>query len=797
VASGIVVEWDFDNDGDFDQAVEDITGYVVAAETLTGRDFASLVSGQAGPGSLRLTLRNDDDRFSYFNAASPLNAAPHSLRVGRKIRVRTSTSTPDDPVLLARDRFDRLDGPLGLTETGQTWTARQGVFAVAGEVASGASPVDTRIMATIDLGVTSYYLQAGVRQVAPVTREVGFVVRYTDLNNYTLVRYAASSGVVSILDRSAGVETTLATYSVRGWEGMTFGAGVVGTAVTAYVGGVAVASGTAASANSTHAGLYAYCGSYTGRPPELDDFHVWESVAPEVEGILWTGDITDITATVNLGPDKMVTVTADGVLARAARTKVAAPRLPLQGAPTGLVAGNVLARAGLLHPPAAGLDAGTITTGPVAVDDSDALSLARQLEETERGFLHETNEGRIGYDDRAARATASPQAHFSDTPGVGQYRFSRIEPADYKILLVNRVTAGVAADAPSGITRTTPTGSQHVDITLPTVNAGDLLVVFISGSHAPTTDLWVTPIWWAEHRPLKAAKGMRVYSHFCDGTEDATVVRFFNNPSAVAGLWVAQLYRIEGWYESYSNGIAMGELVSGADAGPLAHGWGRAPTLFIVAQAGIVGTDTGMTYDADFNPPDGYGPADGAIIGSGSLATEAGILTGYKIDCADSEDPSAWQGLANTSLSESVVFAVRGYNGPHTKATLENPRTTGGDGRFVTVDAVSSQADHNVISDLPTPSNLFASEADATAYADAVLAALADDRPIVRIGFYATVDAAHRAQAIRRRVGDLIWLTATGVTGLGIDGGMFIESIGHRWSEAAKLWEVTWELSPA
>jgi len=82
------VQWDFDGDGDFDQADEDVTGFVVDVDTLAGRDWPSQLTGKAGPGQLKLTLRNDDDRFSYFNAGSPLNAAPNSLDVGRKIRVR-------------------------------------------------------------------------------------------------------------------------------------------------------------------------------------------------------------------------------------------------------------------------------------------------------------------------------------------------------------------------------------------------------------------------------------------------------------------------------------------------------------------------------------------------------------------------------------------------------------------------------------------------------------------------------------------------------------------------------------
>jgi len=796
----LVVEWDFDGDGDFDETVEDITGYVMSAESMSGRDFPSSLTGKAGAGQARFTLLNNDDRFSYFNSSSPLTTAPNSLRTGRKIRVRTTDATAADPVLLARDRFNRSNGPLGTAETGQTWTPQAALFSIRGGVASSDQNTFSAIIATLNVGATSHYAQATIRQLQPHgARFVGLIVGWLDINNYTFVVYdsgIATTGI-SVYDVDGGVQTLKTHYPLEGWEGMTIGAGRVGNAITAYVGGVPVASATLTGpVNGTQVGLYANHAEFSGRSPEIGDFHVWDHVAGPADGVLWTGDILDVSATVPVGGPKVVTVTAEGTLARAARAQVASPRLARAGAATGLIVGDVLSRAGLLHPPAP-LDEGTVVTGPVGIDDSDALSLARVVEETERGFLHETNEGPIGYQAAGSRTGASSLAWFSDTPGVGQHPYSQIEPGDHKAHIVNRVTAGVAAEAPSGISVTYPAGTQHVDITLPTVAAGDLLVVFIAGSHAPTTDLWVTPLWWVAHREgLKQTRGMRVYSHWCDGTESGTTVRFFANPSAVAGLWIAAVYRIEGWYESYNDGIAMGEPVSGNDAGPLVHGWGRAPTAFLVAQAGIGATGSTMAFSPDADPPDGYQTANGNITSSGTLAHDAGIMSGHKIDVTDSEDPTPWVGLTNATSLESVVFAVRGYNGPHTKATLEDPRTTGGDGRFVTVEDVGSQDEHNVIRTNQTVPVLFATEADAAAYGDAVLSEFADDRPIVSLSFWAQSSAALRAQAITRRVGDKITVTASGATGLGVQRDWFIENVEHRWPNP-KVWECTWQLSPA
>lgn len=123
-----VLEVDWDNDGDFDEDFELMNPFVYqesVIETITGRDYASQVAGRASPGQLRVTLNNDDDRFSRFNTESPL----YGLALpGRKVRLRSSDSTPIDPVVLARDRFRRSDGALGDTENELTWA-----HAVAGE----------------------------------------------------------------------------------------------------------------------------------------------------------------------------------------------------------------------------------------------------------------------------------------------------------------------------------------------------------------------------------------------------------------------------------------------------------------------------------------------------------------------------------------------------------------------------------------------------------------------------------------------------------------------------------------
>lgn len=796
VPPGVVVEWDLDNDGDFDEPEEDVTGYVMALESTAGRDYPSSLVGLAGPGQLRFTVLNTDDRFSYFNAGSPLTTPPFSLKMGRKIRVRTAESAPVDPVLLARDRFGRADGPLGAAETGQAWTAHAGEFFIRNKLARVEGNESAFSYETVDVGESDVYVQATVAQLTEA-RVAGVVGRYVDVDNHVTVYYSsfAADNFVRLRRRSAGVNTDFGPYRMASWEGMTIGLNLSGTTAQACVGGVPVLTATVPADTGTRAGLMAFhFVSQSERPPEVDDFHVWDRLAAPIDGVLWTGDVKSVSDDTVPG-FKTATVECEGVLARAARSTVAAPRLAKGGARTGLVVGDIMARANLLHPPPP-LAQGALETGPAGLDDGKALDMAREFEAIEQGLIHETNEGQIGYQDSVSRDGAAPQAWFSDTPGVGQYRFSAVKPVDHRGRIINQVVANVAPAAPGPVTSTIRTGSGNVDIVMPTVDDADLIIVTIANSQNGNHE-WLKPLWWQEHRDLKTALGMRIYSHFGGGGFSGATVRFYQHNGTEAGLWIAQVHRIQNWFGSYE-GVLIGDIALGENATGLAQSWGRDPTLFLVAQTGIVGFGAGMAYDPNITLPVGYDwtPGDlGTIIGSGTVAFDAGAASAYKIDTADAEDPTRFDALVRAFLQETVAIAVRGYNGEHSKATLADPRTVGGTGRSVTVDDVASQDDHQAILTWESPA-LYRDETQADLAADSIIARYSDDRPVIELTFPATLDAAHRAQAIRRRVGDLIQLTATGTTGLGVNGRFFIEHIAHDWPDP-KQWWVSWQLSPA
>jgi hypothetical protein len=797
----LVVEWDFDNDGDFDESVEDITGQVMSAEWRTGRDWASNLNGKTQPGELRLLLDNRDDRYSWFNAGSPLTASPFSLRTGRRIRVRSAAAVPADPVLLARDRFDRSDGPLGSAETGQAWAAQlnSGFETSSGRArAAEAGAVSTNTVATLDVGATDHYVQGVLPSFPSSVHSVGLVARFEDTDNY-IRAYRSGAFFVFLAETVAGTPTFIDSFGIAPWPDLTLGLGVVDDQVTVYVGGVPVLTHTTTLTDGTEAGLYAFKGSLTQAPPSVDDWHVWDHVAGATEGVVWSGEVSEVKPSVALGPVKQATVTAHGPLNRAAGLAVQSPRVNRADNPTGLLVGDLMARAGLCHPPQPdALDLGDVVTGPVGMDDANALALARVAEETERGFLHETADGYVGFLAASARAMAAPAAWFSDDAS-GQFRYSDIEPLDHHREIVNRVTAGVAPSAPTvagffSRSATTAIGvANHCDVLMPTTEAGQLLAVFIRRANQTAGVRWLSPIWWLNWRPDEPdAIRTRVYTRHCDGSESGTTVRFYTDSGPAGGGWIAHVYLLnDDWYGA-TQGIKLGDFAAGRDPAALDHGFGRVATLYLAVCSGTTGAGSGSLVGTTF--PEGY---DNGQAGALTTNGDVFVATARKFDVVDAEDPSAFDGDEDFALVEAAVLAVRGYNGEHdVLPTLKNPgQFEASPGRFVTVDDVESQDEHRAVRTHSAP-NLFATEADAQTYGEGVLATYADDRPVVSITWHATLSAAYRQQALRRRVGDQVYLTASDSTGLGIDGPFFIESISGRVTDGMKRWLVTWELSP-
>lgn len=857
VASDVVVEWDLDNDGDFDEDEEDVTSLMLAGEATLGRDWPSQLQGKSQPGQFKGTFRNDDNRFSIFNTASPLKQGDFDLKVGRKLRLRTSSASNPDPALIIRDRFRRSDGAVGDAPTGQTWFNSDGTtpvsttrYQISNEQLAHQDE-DATWFAVIDADVDDYYVQTTIAKMArPTTNgdqvDQGLLLRYQDASNHTFLSVESTitgsgnsettSIVLQLVDFVAGSPTVLDSVTVPAlYDNFTIGVRVDGSEVRVYWEGVHVMTETAIFGGETFVGVFAEWAN-NAQQPRFEDFWVWDDLPQEVEGILWTGQVSSVKPNVKRGPEKVAEVTGVGVLTRANQNKISLPP-QVQGTLAGRLVGQTLVQTGLAHPPGAhqSISAGTVTTGAVPpVEDDDAFRTLRRWEAFEVGFIHELPEGYVAFDDRAFRVGATSQATFSDAEGA-QFHYESIGLKDWSKEIVNRVETTVAARVPGGVTRTvrsntTDSGvTNHVDVEMPaTVNAGDLLIVVIAATVETTSQTdWNVPLWWVAGRPTTtdadgdgAIGGMRVYWSHASGTEGGTTVRFFTDPSNGGG-WIAHIIQIPDgqWFGSHEKGgPTLGEIgrhraltgsepgtfLDGADPREISPRWGSEPSFFLAIRSAASSVSGGSIVDDTF--PEGYTHGvttflDGVVDGA-----DVALQTAWKGDSKNSEDPRRFTGLEDFDIYEAAVLAVRGYSGPPTElkettlGTIKVPSSA----RFKQFfDDRDSQEEHNFTRTNPDAPDLFAFDADglgsadAEAFGDTILSTYSNDRPVFSITFTANKSGSYRAQAFRRRVGDKITLIANNNSGLGVSQDFFIESIGHRFTDGATHWKCTWQLSPA
>lgn len=815
VASNVEFFWDFDNDGDFSETAEDITSYVMAAETTIGRDWPSQINGKSGPGRMRLTLNNQDGRFSYFNTSSPLATAPNSLRTGRKIRVQVAETASDpDPALLIQDRFNRSNGTLGTAETGQSWSTPAGSpnnpFTITSQQAR-PTVQDTTFsiaqanMVLIDAGTANYYAQATLTNIGSGDRlsadVLGIVFRYQDANNFSVLYMDNLDFTLSILNRVAGSYSFTDVNTIDPADGMTIGIHASGATATLYWNGVPIDTGTALQTDETRVGLFCWWQYDANVLPAFDDFYVWDDIPQTVQGVLWTGDVSDLSETVVPGPQKTAVVSGEGRLARLSNQTVTIEN-SATGHKTGAIIGEILAQSNALYPPGQ-IDGGDVTTGAYAFGDVNALNAARDVEETEFGFLRESQEGYVEFDARSARSGSSSVAAFGDRD-VDQFHFTGIEPLNWSREITNRVVAGVSPSLPSGFSSDvfTTDGSgltTTLDIPMPaTVNAGDLLIVAVAFQTPTPVDtlLWVTPANWTEvtlrsqqtladtESISSLTQNLKIWAKKADGTEDGDVLTFVTGTNFAAGndSAVAEIIRITDWYGDVDKAIEVSEYSPTLDPEAVFPSWGPDPSRLMVFYWTVyTGTLNGFGPSSRYNLQEdiaGFEFPPDAVNGASKIQ----MWSGYRNAAVEVENANAGTTdyTAGAAFEASVCVAVRGP-----------------DASSVQVDDTDSQDEHNTVITHTAPGELFANETDATTYGNLVLSTYADDRPIIRLTFIATKSPAYRYQAITRRINDRITVIATENSNLGIFGDFFIESISHRWSNGNTLWETTWELSPA
>lgn len=810
VDADLVIEWDLDNDGDFDQPVEDVTGYVVDLDSLVGRDYPSQLNGQSSPGQLRLMLYNDDGRFSQHSAASPLNAAPFALRVGRRVRVRAAESSFTDPVLLARDRFKQSDGDLLADELGNAWLFPGPARFARNDFTAEATAVAQNV-ATVDVGASDHYVQAriarhGYRTSGATGSLVGIVGRYESPNDSLAVVVDVDAGQIRLVETIGGAFAVLSASGLEVVDHVTLGLQVVGTLARVLLDGVHIMSATvAANADGTQAGLIATWQDANQLAPRLDDFHVWNGIhtlSGSTESlVLWTGDVTELTPDVEVDGRPVVEVRAEGVLARTDRIEVESPRfITRQG--TGFMVGRIFSTANALHPPArSAIQGGTAAMGPSNFDEErgPALEFARVYEETERGFIWETPEGYLAFDQANARDTlanaSTVQASFSDAPGA-QFGFHRIAPISAREDIVNRVTAGVAHGRALdggvlGSTASTAVGvANDVGVTIPAdVEDGELLVYAVAATIGTAGVEWLKPIWWVPERDAGAElRRQRIYTHISDGTDGGTAVTFYDDtgPSGGAQTWFLFRFKPGEWFGTH-DGIHIAEHVNGHNPPVVIPPWGPVPTRYIAMRCGFASA-AGATVASPVYPQ-GFTGGNSSFVNGATNGHDVAQQYASRESNESIMDPGSFGGtFTGFTVVESTVIAIRGFNGvtPHDNGVVT-----------VDVDDRESQDEYNQVVTHVAASSQFADVDAAEGYGEAIVAQYGAERPRVAITFHPTKNAGYRLQALQRGLSDRIRLVADGASRMGISGDFHIESIAHRVGEGGKHWETTWELSPA
>jgi hypothetical protein len=557
------------------------------------------------------------------------------------------------------------------------------------------------------------------------------------------------------------------------------------------------------------------------RPPSFHELWVWDGLPAETEGILWTGEVTSVVPRSPHDGDKTAEITAEGWLSKAAETDTRPPasvgeNVVSAGVTAGVMVGATLSSIRMLHPPGP-IDAGTFPLGAVGLADGKALDLMRRFEEAELGFLHETNEGPIGFEDRAARTARPVTAVWADH-AEAQFRYRDLELLNWRREIINRVEASLSPLLPTIADRVTTTAStaagvaNDVDVILPDATfgaaAGDVAVVVIASTIGASGVNWLNPTGWTPYRDAGSDLArLRIYAKRLDTADLGATVKFYDDTSNAGGAYVADVIICGSWYGDVAQGLAIAEvtafgvpltvpLAAAGENNPPAvfPSWAPAPSVFLAFRGGMASlTGATVAAAADALCPNDYGDMssvfqNGATNGSDvALQHAIHIASGVAV-----EQPSpfgtgegVFEGFVNV---ETVTIAVRGYSG-------DPPETQGG--QTVRVDDFASQDRVNAIRTHSNAANLFGNTDDAGDYAGVVLATYSDDRPIFRLTFHPIKTAAYRNQAIRRRVGHRIRLVADRTTGMGVDGEFFIENIRHRWANAGTWWETTWELSPA
>ncbi len=245
-----LVHVDWNGDGDFSDANEDVSADVLG---LTLEHFRDLSSEHTEAARLELELKNDDHKYSPPNSGSPLSG---NLKPGRDVWVRAAY--PYDS--FSGSAGAQLQGHLPDYDSTFTWTENLGGF----DIASGGTGVQTDstqgnadCVATVDFEDADVSLGCDFSRGTDTADHGGLCFRYSSTTNYLYVRVTGSDVEVRKVD--GGADSQVATASHTWGTGVQKFLHVVlhGTSIRVFVDDAEVIDASSSfNTTATRHGLY-------------------------------------------------------------------------------------------------------------------------------------------------------------------------------------------------------------------------------------------------------------------------------------------------------------------------------------------------------------------------------------------------------------------------------------------------------------------------------------------------------------------------------------------------------------
>ena len=198
-----LVQVDWNNDGDFSDADEDVTSDVLG---LTLEHFRDLSSEHIEAARLELELKNDDHKYSPSNASSPLTG---NLKPGRRMWVKAAY--PYDG--FSDTGGTQLQAHTPDFDSGFAWTENLRSFQIA--TGGGAQTDSTQgngdCVATMDFGDADVSFGCDFTRGADAVDHGGLSLRYSDVSNYLYLRVTGAA--IEVRKVEAGADALVATVA--------------------------------------------------------------------------------------------------------------------------------------------------------------------------------------------------------------------------------------------------------------------------------------------------------------------------------------------------------------------------------------------------------------------------------------------------------------------------------------------------------------------------------------------------------------------------------------------------------